>query len=497
MIEPSRTPGRREGRWFVVIGALLLVIALVANPWSLARWFSPDGIISRTSKLLIVVFELACGYSGGWLIVRRRWPVLGRSTIARAYGNIAILFLNTVLLFAVANLVVAWLRPGKKEMQAGYIPVQELLKKDPGLFHRIYPGLSDREIEAREHPPNITAHPTLEFMELPIVSDVYNVGLENMRYTRFVSAANAESKINGSTWVFGGSTTFGHGVADNETIPAFLNILDSPTVYINFGTQAYDQSLEIDKLLLLLKKGYHPSRAIFVDGLNDIAQMNMMNFKPEESPVRLYDAYRYRSNIESVMEPDREFVLRKMPLFDLLFTLVDAAEARRIGPSDPWHEENLDDPTDLYHTNPVLHYEMVSRAGEDYNAAVRNLAAYKSKILRYYEANDVFLTHLASAYGFTYTVYFQPLGDLSPKNPFHRDPVNFRKEPVYIYALELQDTVRAAINAGTLLHYCDISDADRACPDCYVDFTHYGPALCREIARVIAQNERIVRSGKR
>jgi len=47
------------------------------------------------------------------------------------------------------------------------------------------------------------------------------------------------------------------------------------------------------------------------------------------------------------------------------------------------------------------------------------------------------------------------------------------------------------------LHYCDISDADRACPDCYVDFTHYGPALCREIARVIAQNERIVRSGKR
>ncbi len=493
MKQSDSRPGWRQGRWFVVVGALVIVIGIAANPFTLAKWFSPDGILTRTSKFLIVLFEVACIAAGVWLIVRRHWPVLRTSNIGRAYGNLALLFLNTFLGFVVLNLLVVWLRPRDPVLPLNYIPVQELLARDPGLFHTLYPGLSDHEILLREHPPNITAHPTLEFMEHPIVSEDYNVGFENMRYTKYVNASNAREKINGATWVFGGSTTFGHGVADNETIAANLNALDSPAVYVNFGVQAYDQNLEIEKLLLLLKKGYRPSHVIFIDGLNDITEMNQMNFKPEEMPCRSYDAYRYRSNIESVIDPDRQFIVRKIPVFDYLFSLMDNAEAKKAGAPDPNHETDLDNPDALYHENPVLDYLMTTREGEDYDAAMKNIEAYKRKIIEYYTKNDAFLRRLSVAFNFRYSVYLQPLGNLSPQNPFHRDPGKFRDDVRYQYCVALLDTVRTAIASHQLPGFHDISTADRACPGCYVDFTHYGPALCRALAGVIVDDLRAER----
>ncbi len=490
MTQSDTRPSWREGRWFVLSGILLIVIGIAANPFTLAHYFSPDGVLNRTTKLLIALFEVACIAGGLWLIARRRWPVLGTSNIGRAYGNFAILFLNTVLGFIILNLLVAWLRPRDHVLPIDYIPVQELMARDPALFHSLYPGLSDHEIFLREHPPNITAHPVLEFMEHPTVSEDYNVGFENMRYTRYVNAANAKEKINGSTWVFGGSTTFGHGVADDETIASNLNRLDSTAVYVNFGVQAYDENLEIEKLLLLLKKGYRPSRVIFIDGLNDITEMNQMNFKPEEMPCRLYDAYRYRSNIESVIDPDRQFIVRKLPVFDYLFELVDEAKMKKKGAPDPNHEIDLDNPDELYHSDPVLDYVMTAKAGEDYDAAMKNIGAYKRKITTYYRMNDDFLRQLSEAFHFRYSVFLQPLGNLSPENPFHRDPRTFRDDLRYKYCVALLDTVRAAIASHALPGFRDITTADRACPGCYVDFTHYGPALCRTIAQVIVEDLR-------
>jgi len=463
---------------------------VVCNHWLLSRLFSPDGSIGLSSKVSIWLLQIGCLVLGIGLLRLSKSGLHGFELVRRFYTGFAILVLNTLLLFIVANLAALLFKPSRPVPAVNYIPAEEMFHKNPSVVRAVYPGRTDAEIRELLSPPNITAHPTLEFMEHPVVSRFYNVGLENMRYNRFVHAQNARAKINGSTWVFGGSTAFGHGIADDETIAAYLNELDSSAVYINFATQAYHQSLEIEKLLLLLKKGYRPSRVMFIDGLNDIVSMNATNFRPAEHPVRLYDAYAYRSNIESVRWPDNEFVFRRLPLFDLMFSARDRYRARAIPDSVFERDDDLDDPGAPYHADPLLHYELVSRRADDYALAVRQIRRYQAKLLSFYRMNEALLDTLSHAYGFTYSVFLQPMGNLSPGNPFHSDRASFTSDIHYRYFVLLLDTLRAEIASGHLPGFRDISNADRAYPSQYVDFTHYAPPLCRAIAEAILKCER-------
>jgi hypothetical protein len=268
-------------------------------------------------------------------------------------------------------------------------------------------------------------------------------------------------------------------------------------VYVNFATQAYHQSLEIDKLILLLRKGYRPSRVIFLDGLNDIVSMTSNNFRPTEHPVRLYDAYRYRSNIESVRWPENEFVYRRLPLFDLLFASRERYRARAIPDSVFERDDDLDDPSALYHSDPVLHYALISRRAEDYDHAVRTIDRYQEKLLAFYRVNETFLDTLSRAYGFPYRVFIQPMGNLSPENPFHADRAKFAEDIHYRYFVLMLDTLRHEIARGGLPRFIDLTDADRSCPSQYVDFTHYGPRLTKVIAAAILSRWPGARAGRR
>jgi hypothetical protein len=79
-----------------------------------------------------------------------------------------------------------------------------------------------------------------------------------------------ETKI----FVFGGSTTFGAGVPDDETIPAYLERAlagggrDDVKVY-NFGTVSYYSTQERIALERLLTAGVKPDVAVFIDGDSD------------------------------------------------------------------------------------------------------------------------------------------------------------------------------------------------------------------------------------
>ncbi len=74
--------------------------------------------------------------------------------------------------------------------------------------------------------------------------------------------------IEGAIWFFGGSTTFGYGVADAETIPAELEQLIGRPV-VNFGVGAFYSAQENLLLQRYLEIGYRPSAAIFLDGINE------------------------------------------------------------------------------------------------------------------------------------------------------------------------------------------------------------------------------------
>ena len=75
---------------------------------------------------------------------------------------------------------------------------------------------------------------------------------------------NTDSKI---VYVIGGSTTFGYGVADNETIPAALQRELGPNISVyNFGRGFFDSNHELLLFVKLLFEKHPPDLAIFVDG---------------------------------------------------------------------------------------------------------------------------------------------------------------------------------------------------------------------------------------
>jgi hypothetical protein len=470
-----------------IVGWIFIGLAILCNPWLLQKVLSPAGGFGRGAKVLILLLDIAAIALGIYLLRARQRGIAPGELVRRLYTGTALLLLNSVLLFVLANLVVSVFRPGPQSAPPNFLTVQQKYAQDPAVFRQFHPGLSDEEIKQLLAPPNITAHPTLEFMEGPVQSRFYNVGLENMRYTRFVNASNAREKINGATWIMGGSTTFGHGIRDDETIPAYLNELDSGSVYINFAAQGYHQNLEIDKLLLLLKKGYRPSRVIFIDGLNDVANLFVMNFSPAETPFRAWDAYAYRTNMEVVKDPASEFILRKMPIFDLLFSSLEESRARALPDTLFARDDNLDDPAALYHRDPVLHYKLLNRRAEDIDGLVRDTLRYQRKLIAYYQMDARFVDQIARAYGFTYAFVIQPLGNLSPENLFHADPARYAEHPLYVYASAIVRALRRAIAEGQLPGFYDLSDADEGCRSCYVDFTHYSPTLTKQIAKTILE----------
>lgn len=75
-------------------------------------------------------------------------------------------------------------------------------------------------------------------------------------------------------FVFGGSTVFGYGVADDETIASHLREIlrettDSPIEIYNFGAGNYFSDLDRKRLSLLIEEGYVPNLALFIHGSNE------------------------------------------------------------------------------------------------------------------------------------------------------------------------------------------------------------------------------------
>jgi hypothetical protein len=91
--------------------------------------------------------------------------------------------------------------------------------------------------------------------------------------------------------VFGGSTTFGYGVADDFTLPSHLQgqlerRYPSRCLQVSNYAQGYFfSSQELLQFVNLLKAGHVPDWAIFVDGANDTYQMSARRDVPYFSDV--------------------------------------------------------------------------------------------------------------------------------------------------------------------------------------------------------------------
>jgi hypothetical protein len=122
-------------------------------------------------------------------------------------------------------------------------------------------------VEMRDFRDTVYA-PLVEYRMKPFAGNHVGIGADGWRTVPRVEGGGAK------VFVFGGSTTFGIGSADGQTIPAQLDALlleaGKSAQLFNFGVPGWFSTQERIALEQMLAAGNKPDLAIFIDGLEDL-----------------------------------------------------------------------------------------------------------------------------------------------------------------------------------------------------------------------------------
>lgn len=261
-------------RFLLIVGIIFVAAGLSFNRYTIGTLFRPfpRPITGATNLLIIYTFEAVMVALGALLVWKRK--TITFSAIGKQYVFIASSVFAALALFVLLNIAIyaAGVIKGSIGNQ-----VDQVTKKYKVSLESFYPGLTRDQIaqlseENWSRPPIYQAF--TEHTERPIRGTYVNVDENGFRYVLNQAAWPPDPKAT-NIFVFGGSTTFGYGVADKDTIASYLQqslreTLPQKNIAVyNFGVAAYYSSQERILLQKLIIKGYVPDYAIFVDGLND------------------------------------------------------------------------------------------------------------------------------------------------------------------------------------------------------------------------------------
>jgi hypothetical protein len=192
-------------------------------------------------------------------------PLVPHLRVAKVwYVRLAVGLLNTIVLLVLTNLVLG-----------GFFSVFQPPEFDLDVRLPVYPGYTRDELEElldeTWHRP-FSCEPFTQFRESPFEGKYVNVDPAGFRWIADQGPWPPDTDAY-NVFVFGGSTTFGYGVADDETIASYLQEAlreegREVNVY-NFGRGYYYSSRELVLFENLLREGFVPDAAVFVDGLNE------------------------------------------------------------------------------------------------------------------------------------------------------------------------------------------------------------------------------------
>jgi hypothetical protein len=193
------------------------------------------------------------------------------------YTVVAVGLLNSVLLLLLLNLVLyALLRarhPASSEAPQ--------ISFDPERLHKAYPGWQEQDVKIllQEILREKEYEPFTGFREIPFRGRFVNIHPAGFRLSKDQAPWPPGPQAT-NVFVFGGSTAFGSGVPDDETIASYLqetataNHVYPPLTVYNFARPAYFSSQELILFQQLLNSGFVPQTAVFIDGLNEFIFAN-------------------------------------------------------------------------------------------------------------------------------------------------------------------------------------------------------------------------------
>lgn len=420
--------------------------------------------------------------------------------LKRLISTISIIFFNSLILFIFLNLLV---NNQKRNLLLSIVPASQE-KKDPSFYDKIIGDYSKQWFEIYKKATNksnlefsdkdgilnigiIMGHSVLEYTNSPKKGLFYNVGFENIRANNKNFEIDNKEKISKilksgeSIWAFGGSTTYGWLVYDNETWPAYLENLNSNQLpVINFGTNGSDFNYQVQHLQYLLRKGYKPKKVIFLVGLNELGKVNT-NLSPVDQFTRLEvieRKYNFKSDISSTDYNFRNFVL-SIPIVNLFEEIKNEKKKSKI------KEKFESSIIEIDNSRPLDIDEQIWLNNNGDSIFEQNKKFLLNKYISYYEMNLKFLKKLSKGFDFEVKVFLQPIAFFDLKNnPFLKKGIS--QTPKFKTSFEANENLREQIMKGNL-DIVDISDVLKKMKvGRYTDTGHYTPLAHKKIAESIS-----------
>lgn len=259
---------------------------------------TPAAAQLRALRLLVAIVGVLCialAFGLDWIGLSSRWtfgypqimlalvgaallllaaliPVLfgkrGRSLARRGsafYQTIAVVCFNTVVLLAAVEIVL-------RVVEAIFVAVNPHLA-DPHLYLPYYssrkwgrPYWKEFDVSSR-----VRYMPWVVWRRYPFDGELIHIDQEGIRATPGSTCSDNAYMV----FVFGGSTMWGTGTRDAETIAAYLHpalsrAVEKPVCVRNFSESGYVSTQGVVELLLQLRAGKHPDLVIFYDGVNEV-----------------------------------------------------------------------------------------------------------------------------------------------------------------------------------------------------------------------------------
>lgn len=200
--------------------------------------------------------------------------MLNKKRFIKYYSAVGIQLLNAIVFFALLNLLL-WGVFGILDELSGTPQARfESDRFESENTLQSYPGWEESELKILLDVGLFNIFdPYTQFRVGPIASKYVNVDTNGYRLVKDQGSwPPADDALN--VFVFGGSTTFGLGLPDDQTIPSFLqtflrkSLLSDVYVY-NFGKLAHFSVQERISFEQLLLNKFRPNLVVFIDGLND------------------------------------------------------------------------------------------------------------------------------------------------------------------------------------------------------------------------------------
>lgn len=408
-----------------LMGLFFLLLGFCFNKMLLGNFISPYAIIEVNSRIPLWFVSLFFISFGLGLIFFNK-NSFSQKKIDKAYKYVAVTLFSTILLFILTNIFI----------YSCFI-VRDTIAYKNQIFlsygqplEPLYPSLSKREInellyETWSRP--YVYEPYTQFKERPFKGKYINVSSDGFRLVKNQGPWPPNPK-NLNIFLFGGSTTFGYGVKDEESVPSNIqDLLSEKTnkqvcVY-NFGRGNYFSSQERILYEKLLALGYVPDIAVFIDGLNDFYYNN-------DEPL-------FTEQFRNFVNGKSNFLLN-LPLLKLTELFKDVNKTSVRFNRQEVQEKNYNDKEliktviDRYTRNK----KAIDTISSSFNVKTffiwQPVPTYKYDLNHHIFAGKGFGRFMYSKYGYTYMEEFIKKNDIGENFLWLADMQEELKKPLYI-----------------------------------------------------------------